>query len=545
MNERPLPTPTSPTGADAPQFGRVTTHTIGRREAIGRAIGLGAAAACAPVLLACQTTTRPRASHASGRWRQDALLRPPTPPREFRAVWVASVANIDWPATPTADAASLREQAGRIVARCKAIGLNTIILQVRPSCDAIYESRLEPWSEFLTGRAGRGPTPGYDPLEHWITLAHNAGMELHAWFNPFRARHHRATGPDDARHVVNTRPGLVRTYSNLKWLDPGEPESRQHSLDVITDVIRRYDIDGVHLDDYFYPYPVAGRPFPDDTPFARFGAGLSRGDWRRRNINEFVQRLGREIKAIKPGLPFGISPFGIWRPGHPAGVVGFDAYEELAADARLWLREGWLDYVAPQLYWKTDAPQQPYEHLLRWWRAQNTQGRHVWPGLYASRVADAEQRWPKEEILRQIEIARSVERVAPGVALYSAATLMSDAGGLATALQRSPFAEAALPPRYAWLPGAPAPAAPSVTVQDGGALSFFNWQAYGEARGIRGWAVWTRAESGSWTLRVKGASERSLEVRSRGDGAIDAVAVAAIGPGSVVGEAWSMRRHDR
>lgn len=520
---------------------------LSRRDALSLALaGLAApvATSLATTLAACTTTTRPNASRAAGRWRQDTSLRPPTAPREFRGVWVATVANIDWPSKKTPDAAGLREQMSRIIRRCKQLNLNAILLQVRPSCDAIYKSRLEPWSEFLTGVSGQPPAPEFDPLKEWIIQAHNAGLELHAWFNPFRARHHEAKGPDAPNHVTNTRPGLIRFYSNLKWLDPGEPEAQEHSLAVVADVVRRYDIDGVHFDDYFYPYPVAGQAFPDESSHARYGRGLSRSDWRRANIDSFVERVSREIKSIKPDLPFGISPFGIWRPGHPAGVEGLDAFEALAADARKWLQQGWIDYASPQLYWKITAPKQPFGHLLDWWHSQNTSRRHIWPGLYTSRIAQADDPWPASEILKQIEMVRGVRGASPGLVHFSAQTLMANAGGISDALLDGPFSDPALPPKMSWLTAPRAPQAPIVTSQDGGALTWFNWRAWEDEAEVRAWTVWTRNTAGQWRLRIHGASERVLEVASRGESAVDAVAIAAITRGSTEGAPWVMRRID-
>lgn len=555
MNEQPQPAQTPPgcpqsngchqsdaalggaTGANVQSRVSSTSASISRRAALG----LTLAPLLAP-LASCATTTRPNAARAAGRWRQDPAVRPPTTPREFRGVWVATVANIDWPTAGTTNPADLREQMTRIIRKCKETNLNAILLQVRPSCDAIYRSRLEPWSEFLTGRSGQPPTPEFDPLIDWITHTHNAGLELHAWFNPFRARHHEAKHPDAPSHVTTTRPGLIRFYSNLKWLDPGEPESQNHSLSVVADVARRYDIDGIHFDDYFYPYPVSGRAFPDESSYARYGSGLSRADWRRANIDSFVQRVGREIKSIKPDLPFGISPFGIWRPGHPIGVEGLDAYEALAADARKWLREGWIDYASPQLYWKITAPKQPFGHLLDWWHAQNPARRHVWPGLYTSKVADAADPWPTSELINQINLIRAARGQTPGIVHFSATPIVSDTAGIATALRTGPFADPALPPRMSWLPAPRTPQAPIVTMQDGGALTWFTWRAWENEAEIRSWTVWTRNAAGQWRLRIHGANERVLEVSSTGPQAIDAVAIAAVTKGSTEGTPWVMRR---
>lgn len=543
MNEPTHRTPSSQPpvrGGPAPDPGPLT-----RRRALARAataVALGLAAPLSAPLAACATTTRPRSGRAAGRWRHDPLLRPPATPREFRGVWVATVANIDWPTAPTTDPVVLREQIARTVRRCREANLNAILLQVRPACDTIYPSRLEPWSEFLTGRAGLAPEGDFDPLREWIAQAHGAGIELHAWFNPFRARHHEAKTPDAPGHVSHTRPGLVRVYSNLKWLDPGEPESQRHTIAVVADVVRRYDIDGVHFDDYFYPYPVAGREFPDQDTHARLGSHLSRSDWRRACIDAFVRDVGQEIKAIKPGLPLGISPFGIWRPGHPPGVEGLDAFEALAADARRWLREGWLDYAAPQLYWKITAPRQPFGHLLDWWHAQNTARRHLWPGLYTSRILQAADPWPASEILQQIELVRAARGSTHGTIQFSARAIAADAGGIASALRDGPFAQPALIPRSPWLPGPRAAQAPNVTAQDGEALTWFTWRAWEDPQAVRAWTVWLRDAAGRWDLRILGPAERTIEVPARGPGAIDAVAIAAVTRAGTEGAPWVMRR---
>ena len=391
---------------------------------------------------------------------------PPMPLREFRGLWVATVANIDWPSKPGLPLTQLRSQMLRILDVAAACNLNALILQVRPSCDAMYPSMLEPWSEFLTGQSGTPPADAaYDPLAEWINAAHARGIELHAWINPFRARHVKSTQPDAQTHISKTRPDLIRTYDGYLWLDPGEPAAQAHTLAVIEDLTRRYDIDGLHLDDYFYPYPKKGEVFADSGSFARSGAGHAGAttgveDWRRENINTLLQTLHASVKGIKPFVRVGISPFGIWRPGHPPQVKGFDAYDGLYADARLWLREGWVDYLAPQLYWKLDAPEQPFARLLDWWIDQRGAGdtaRPVWPGLYATRINDTAQSWHPTEILNQIATTRDRSPGGAaggnaGVILYSAIGLVENRKGLADALRAGPFAEPAMVPPSPWPP---------------------------------------------------------------------------------------------
>lgn len=244
----------------------------------------------------------------------------PAVQREMRGLWVATVANIDWPSRSTLTADQQRAELTDIMTRAATTGINTIILQVRPAGDAVYQSSLEPWAALLTGTQGN--SPGYDPLAFAIQEAHARGMELHAWINPFRAGNTSDTARLAPLHLYNTKRNLVRVYGGNLWMDPGEPEVQDHSMRVIADIVRRYDIDGIHADDYFYPYVVnnsAGQPlaFPDDATYSRYSTGLPRGDWRRANVDRFVERLNREVHAIKPTIKVGISPFGIWRPGFP------------------------------------------------------------------------------------------------------------------------------------------------------------------------------------------------------------------------------------
>ncbi|MBW3630866.1 MAG: family 10 glycosylhydrolase, partial [Gemmatimonadetes bacterium] len=256
------------------------------------------------------------------------LAGPPPVQREFRGVWVASVSNIDWPSRPGLAVQEQKSELLAILDRAADLRLNAVILQVRPAADALYASDHEPWSEYLTGEMGRAPEPFYDPLQFAVDEAHRRGLELHAWFNPFRARHPSARSQIHGSHLSRVRPEIVRSYGTHLWMDPGEPDVREHSIRVVLDVVRRYDIDGVHIDDYFYPYKerdAAGAPidFPDSASYARYRAGggvLARNDWRRHNVDTFVERLDREIKREKRWVSFGVSPIGTWRPGNPPQI---------------------------------------------------------------------------------------------------------------------------------------------------------------------------------------------------------------------------------
>lgn len=392
--------------------------------------------------------------------------KPPPVPREFRGVWVATVSNIDWPSSRTLTPAQQRQQAIAILDRAVELRLNAIVLQVRPACDALYSSAIEPWSEYLTNVMGTAPNPLYDPLHFWVAEAHARGLELHAWFNPFRALASSHRNAIASNHVSITKPHLVKDYGDAKWLDPGFHESREHSLNVILDVLNRYDVDGIHFDDYFYPYPISGVAFPDDDSYGAYlssGGTLSRADWRRWNIDTFVSTVYQAIKAAKPTVKFGISPFGIWRPGNPPGVTGLDAYNAIYADSRKWLQQGWVDYMTPQLYWRMGSTGQPYQPLLTWWTEQNLLGRHVWPGNFTSNVGSQFGDWPVYEIAAQIETTRSVPG-ATGNVHFSMRAFRDDYKGIVATLRDGVYSYGALPPATPWLDLKP-PRMPSMTVQ--------------------------------------------------------------------------------
>ena len=462
---------------------------------------------------------------------------PPVPPtdtaappvvREMRGLWIATVGNIDWPTRNTLTAEQQRAELIDILDRAAALGVNAIMFHVRPAADAVYESSLEPWASLLTNVQGR--SPGYDPLAFAIEQAHARGMELHAWVNPFRAGNTVDTTRLAANHVFRTQRDLVRVYASNIWLDPGEPAVHDHSMRVITDIVRRYDIDAIHADDYFYPYPVTGVTFQDTSAFRRFGAGLSLADWRRANIDRFVERMYREVHAIKPTLKVGISPFGIWRPGNPPGVAGLDAFASIYADSRKWLQQGWVDYLAPQLYWAISAPQQPFGNLFDWWVAQNTQARHVWPGLAVYKVAD--RSFTASEIQDQIRLLRT-RTTGTGHILYNTNTTLkrSETSAMRDELDTSLYRDAALVPAMPWLDAAPPPA-PTI------ALSGSSIQITpGAGEAARWWAV--RLQAGStWTTRILFGAERSLTI----DGSTTRVIVQAVDQAGNLSVAVQLRR---
>jgi len=397
----------------------------------------------------------------------------PSAPREFRAAWVATVANIDWPSRKGLSAAEQQAEMRVLLDQAVALKLNAIIFQIRTSADAFYESRLEPWSEYLSGT--QGVSPGYDPLALWIAEAHQRGLELHAWFNPFRARQSNARSEQASSHLSRTQPDWVKRYGDQLWIDPGEPAAAAHTLAVFKDVLQRYAVDGIHIDDYFYPYPITDPAskqeidFPDEPAWQRYtadGGRLARHEWRRQNVDQLVLHIYQTVRETRPGVRFGVSPFGLGKPAlRPEGIVGFSQYDKLYADVERWLAEGWLDYLVPQLYWQRQPRAQAFGPLLDYWHGQNPKGRHVWPGLYTSRINDKPESWPIEEIVGQIALQR--ERApSTGHAHFSMIALKENRRGIADALKAGPYAQAALVPVCPWLTqaGATAPTLPNATL---------------------------------------------------------------------------------
>lgn len=386
---------------------------------------------------------------------------PPPVMREFRAAWVATVANIDWPSKPGLSTEEQQKEILSTLDTAKRMNLNAIVLQVRTTGDAFYDSNLEPWSYYLTGQQGKAPEPFYDPLKFWIDESHRRGLELHAWLNPYRTRIAGSPVVESPTHLAKTHPELVKTYGKSAWMDPGEPAAQEHSFKVFMDVVERYDVDGIHMDDYFYPYPekAPGEKenirFPDEGSYGRYqgeGGKLKLDDWRRKSIDDFVQRTYEGIKKRKPTVQFGISPFGIPRPGLKGieYVHGFDQYEALYADTVKWLENGWCDYIAPQLYWKMSLPSQPFLGLLQFWTANNPKGRHVYAGQYTSRINEKAESWQPDEILGQIMTTRLTPG-AGGEIHFSMKALTQNRKKITDILADGPYAKQALVPASPWL----------------------------------------------------------------------------------------------
>ena len=480
-------------------------------------------AAVAALLASCTTIKKPAAPVVAAAPTE----LPPASPHEFRAAWVSTVANIDWPTKPNLNAAQQQAEAIAILDRAKSLNMNAVVLQVRPSADAIYPSKLEPWTEYLTGAQGTPPQPMYDPLAFWVAQAHARGLQLHAWFNPYRARHSGAKSPLAASHIARTNPAAVKTYGKFLWMDPAEDSASKQTLDVVLDVVRRYDIDGVHIDDYFYPYPIeapnaeggaaaldgngaakAELDFPDQPAWQRYlasGGKLDRASWRRQNVNHLIEALYTGIHREKSWVLFGISPFGLGKPAlRPAGIAGFSQYDKLYADAELWLQSGWLDYLSPQLYWAIEQKPQAYDVLLDYWIAQNGKGRHIWPGLFTSRIGAPSKDFPPAEIVEQIKVTHA-RPGATGHVHFSMAALMENRKGISDQLKAAHYATPALVPATPWLASAK-PGAPSVVAKrEKGAVSLKLAPGKGNAQ----YAIWSRYGN-EWRFTVAPASQSEV-----------------------------------
>ena len=459
-----------------------------------------------------------------------APLTVPSISREFRGMWIATVANIDWPSRAGLTVAQQQNELTAILDMAQQAKLNAIILQVRASGDALYQSAHEPWSKSLMG--AQGIDPGYDPLTFAVTAAHARGLELHAWFNPFRAGNLSDTLNLAPLHFAKRRPDVTRRYCTQLWFDPGEQAVHDQAMTVITDVIARYDIDAVHLDDFFYPYPdsrCAGLDFPDSVSYAAYtgiGGTLSRANWRRNNTDRFVERLYAAVHAAAPTVRVGISPFGIWRPGNPAGITGLDAYGSIYADSRNWLQRGWVDYFAPQLYWSTSSTGQNFAALLGWWAQQNALKRHLWPGLASYRVNDGSgSAYTAAEIPAQITLTRQQAAASGyfgGSVLYNTTSIKNDVGGVRSLISGGVYAAPALAPPSTWLDNT-APAAPGVAVTTVGSNLRVNITPTGSD--VLSWFLVRWRTNGVWSSKILPVVSRSVDVPAAG---VDGVVVNAV-----------------
>ena len=383
------------------------------------------------------------------------------PKREFRGAWIATVGNIDYPTSKTLTTAQQQAEFIKLLDQHKQAGINAVMVQIRTNGDAFYPSQLAPWSEFLTGRQGKAPDPFYDPVLFMISECRKRGIEFHAWFNPYRAVANVNTAALDANHVAIKRPDWLLPYGNLRVLDPGNPEVRKHVTQVILEVTNKYDIDGIHFDDYFYPYPATGLTLNDSATYANNKRGiLNKNDWRRDNVNLLVKMISDSIKSVKPWVKFGISPFGIWQnktAAQPLGSAtnGLQSYSDIYCDTRTWLEKGWIDYVAPQLYWNIGKVVADFSILVPWW-ADNVFDRHLYVGHAAyqinapnSIVADGLAWQNPSQMPNQIRLVRNTSK-AQGSMFYNTNSLNKNTLGFRDSLITKLYSTPSLMPTMAW-----------------------------------------------------------------------------------------------
>lgn len=374
---------------------------------------------------------------------------------EFRGVWIATVDNIDWPSRGNYYSDSQKTEFIKLLDMHQRNGMNAMIVQIRPATDAFYPSQYEPWSEFLTGKQGKPPVPYYDPLEFMITETHKRGMEFHAWMNPYRAVFNIGKSSIAASHITKIHPEWFLTYGDKKYFDPGNKDAQQYVTNVVGDVVRRYAVDAVHFDDYFYPYRIAGKEFPDNTNYLRYGNGMDKEDWRRSNVDSIILMLSTVIKKENPKCQFGISPFGVWRNDDKDPVNGSKTkagqtnYDDLYADILLWLKNSWIDYVAPQLYWEFGHKAAPYEILLDWW-SKHTYGKNCYIGLGIYR-AGSNSAWKDiTQLPRQIEALRNTPNI-QGMIFFSSKSFNNNPNGWSDSLRLDYFKEPAKTPEMSWI----------------------------------------------------------------------------------------------
>lgn len=370
------------------------------------------------------------------------------PKREFRGAWLHVIGQSQWQNKNTAQAKDYIRQQLDLLSDA---GCNAVIFQVRPTADALYKSEIEPWSAWLTGKRGKAPSPEWDPMEYAIEEAHKRGMEFHAWLNPYRVT---STAKEvlPANHLSNQEPQRFFRYNGQVLFDPAHQENRDYICKVVRDIVDRYDVDAIHIDDYFYPYPVTGKQIPDDASYRKFGAGMNRGDWRRKNVDKLIEQLHNTIKEAKPWVRFGVSPFGIWRnkKNDPRGSAsnGLQNYDDLYADVLLWAKNGWVDYLAPQLYWSLDSPAAPSRKLVQWWN-DNANGVDIYIGQDVKRTMDTPDpaNHDRNELDTKVRLTRRLPNISGNV-WWHGYWVTDNYKGAADSLVTKYQSTLALPPVY-------------------------------------------------------------------------------------------------
>jgi uncharacterized lipoprotein YddW (UPF0748 family) len=382
-----------------------------------------------------------------------SALAQPSPKAEFRGVWIASVMNIDWPSKPGLSSDDQKKEFIEILDMHKSNGMNAVVVQIRPAADAFYPSPYEPWSKWLTGKLGAPPEKYYDPLKFMIDEAHHRGIEFHAWFNPYRGIVNVDTANIDSASVAFEHPDWFVKYDKNLYFNPGLPLARQHTTNVVMDVVNRYEVDGIHFDDYFYPYKVPKLDFPDSASFKEYGAGFTNvDDWRRNNVDMLIKNISDSIRKVKPFVKFGISPFGVWRnkdkdPNGSATKAGQTCYDDLYADILKWLRAGWIDYVTPQIYWSIGFERADYKTIADWWN-KNNHNVPVYIGQAAYRINsnNADTTWKQStQVPKQIRLNRSLANV-QGSIFFSSKSFIPNPLGINDSLKNNFYKNPALIP---------------------------------------------------------------------------------------------------
>ena len=460
--------------------------------------------------------------------------------RELRGVWLTTIWNKGWPSRRDMSVEEQQQELGIFLDLVQELNLNTVLWQVRPTADALYPTELEPWSNWLTGTQGEAPEPFYDPLEFIINQCHQRGLEFHAWFTPYRAK---VSSQKDlvSPHIAITNPEAVYEYGTYLWMDPGAKVVQDRVFEVVMDVVRRYDVDGIHFDDYCYPYGSGSRsPFPDELTYQAYvdsfppqqeeeeeteeeteeepedlevhnlpSQPLSLEDWRRQNISSTIQRVSQGIKSLKPLVKFGVSPFGIYRSGIPEGIVGLSQYDDIFSDPKQWLAEGWVDYLTPQLYWAIKPPRQSYPVLLQWWTEQNPLGRHIYPGngLYKYET----ENWQVTEFEEQVEITRQLAENASLGNIFFDMRVFTRHSEIVEGFKSTIYSNPALPPTMPWLLEGEKPENPA---RVRGREDKITWWLQEDNPALRGWSVY-RQEGDGWQLyKILGYPEREMAANS-------------------------------
>ncbi len=416
-----------------------------------------------------------------------------SPKREMRGIWVATVNNIDWPSSPDLSTAALKREAIVILDRVKGMGLNTIFLQVRPSADAIYRSQIEPFSSYLV--SSDTLEDDFDPLEFWIAEAHRRGIELHAWINPFRVAP-KEDFPCAPNHISKTHPEWLINYAGKLFLNPGLPEARDYVCRIVDDITSRYDIDGIHFDDYFYPYPVKGESFNDAESYAKYnGDHLSLADWRRQNVDKVIKQVGQNIRKQKPWLVFGVSPFGVWRnkrddQNGSNTLAGITNYDVLYADVDKWIHNRWVDYVVPQIYWEAGNKAADFDELASWWAGRSNNNPQIFVGHAIFKINASNKAWENpSEIPSQITKVRDDSRLG-GSIFFSYRQFNRDLLGLENTLQQNLYKDCALSPLT--IDGNPTELEVTNLRKHGGRLT---WDVEGDTTLLRFFAVYRYKKS--------------------------------------------------